>query len=396
MPNVRFMADRDYRRQLGRLRKPFLAAAAALWVVMAPLASPAPAGDPWTVTDIKQLERVFVDFARVHTPSVVALRTYRLIQTGDDRNVQIVRKAAPNQGTGFFVTSAGHLLTNYHVVEGVDQVLAILHDGREFVANPVGTDPRADLAVLKIDLEPTLPVRFSPGVSLKVGQWAVAIGNPFGLASYTGKSSVTYGQISALGRDMNPWLRERGRDTYYGNMVETSVAINPGNSGGPLFDLDGDVIGVVTAIETKSGVSEGLGFAIAMDAYTQRIVNTLVTGKPVQYGYLGLRPMDPAPGTRGEQFLRGLGVAPGTKGVIVEYVDAGLPADQAGLKRGDVLIEYNGVHLENADQLYRLVGATPVGATAVLRYLREGRPRTAEAVIGDRGRLVAAAMTGDE
>jgi len=360
-----------------RIFRVWLIATLAISAVAAPTAR----ADKLDIADLEALQDAFTKFSEDVKPSVVAIRTYYLRKGSKKKNASVFRESAPNQGSGFIISSDGFVVTNNHVIRGVDQYVVVLHDGREFVAKLMGTDTRADLAVLKIDEQHLKAVKLGDLKNVKVGQWAIAVGNPFGLASMTGGSSVTVGNVSALGRDMTRWL-SRNPESYYGNLIETSAAINPGNSGGPLFDLHGQVIGIITAIETRSGVNEGLGYAIPIDQFTRRVIDTLKTGKAVRYGFLGLHPRDPNP-----HELRSMGITGSGHGVVVSRVEPGLPADVAGLKDGDLITQYNGEAVRDSDHLIRMVGATPVGAKVSIKYLRKGQEFTTTVTIADRRQL---------
>jgi S1-C subfamily serine protease len=215
----------------------------------------------YELADLKALEQAFTDLAKEVRPSVVAIRCYQVHAT--DRTDPPLVKLPISQGSGFIIDAAGYIATNNHVIEGADMFSVVLNNGLAYDATFVQKDDRSDLAVLKIDAEGLTPVRMGDLSEVRVNQWAFACGNPFGLAfDNAGKSSITYGVVSALGRQMTDRLTADPTKHYYGNLVETSATINPGNSGGPLFNIAGEVIGVVTAIETSTGVSEGHGFAI--------------------------------------------------------------------------------------------------------------------------------------
>lgn len=337
----------------------------------------------YALADLKSLERAFVGLADKVRPTVVAIRTYQA-QSGRDTKAKFVLRPF-SQGSGFVIDASGYIATNRHVIDDADVISVIFHDGTEHDAEIVQTDRRSDLAVLKVDAKGLVAAKFGEGTKLQVNQWVFACGNPFGLANDDGETSITYGVVSAMGRQMTQRLGANPDLDYYGNMIETSAAINPGSSGGPLFNLDGEVIGVVTAIETSSGVTEGHGFAIPMDRNISQIFETLKAGEAVRYGFLGVtvRDVDPVASKL---------VADGRKyrGAVVDRVSGqNTPAARAGLKADDIVIEFDGNPVYDSDHLVRLVGFTPVGRTVRVMYLRRGVKREAAVTVGDRFELLS-------
>ncbi len=345
----------------------------------------AQAGSPsrYDIADLKALQQAFADLTEKARPSVVAIRTY-------DRSEHAKLILIPSgQGSGLVIDADGHIATNRHVVEGAAAITVILNNGVSHDARIVQSDRRSDLAVLKIDAAELRPAAMGDASKLRVGHWVFACGNPFGLANDDGNTSATYGTVSALGRQMTRRLVGESELEYYGNMIETSATINPGNSGGPLFNLDGEVVGIVTAIETSSGVNEGHGFAIPIDRYTGYVLNTLKAGQAVRYGFLGVSVQDVTP-------VRSSLVTdqPSRRGAEVQGVSVpDGPAAQAGLQSKDVVLEYNGTTVENSDHLVRMVGFTPAGTRVSLVYSRNGVKKTAEVTLGDRFELLSAGGT---
>jgi len=330
----------------------------------------------YELADLRALEQAFVDLAANVRPSVVAIRTYQTRRPSDtDAAVRIPH----SQGSGLIIDPAGFIATNAHVVEGGESIIVVLHDRSRFDAVLVQADERSDLAVLKIDASNLPPVRFGDAGKLRVNQWAFACGNPFGLANDDGKASVTWGVISALNRQMTDRLVGGDPMRYYGNLIETSAAINPGSSGGPLFNLDGQVVGIIAAIETASGVNEGHGFAIPVDKDVQHVLDSLKSGRGVRYGFLGVSVDEvEMPDSRR------VADTSQARGARITRVDAEGPAGRAGLKPNDVVIEFNGVPIQDRDHLIRIVGFTPVGSEVNVTYLRKQVKRKAAVTVADR------------
>lgn len=258
-------------------------------------------------------------------------------------------------GTGMIIDDQGHILTNYHVVGGADKIEVLLADGRKYPAKVVGTDPKTDLAVIRILTDEPLPyVTFGDSDKLEVGDWVVAIGHPRGL-----DQTVTQGIISAKHRQgiMDP--------SNYQDYLQTDAAINPGNSGGPLLNLQGQVIGVNAAIASESGGFEGIGFAIPSNMAVH-IANTLIAHGKVERGWLGVSIQDLTPELAKSFDLES------TKGVLIAQVLEGGPADKAGLKRGDVVVSYGGQDITDAESLRNKVADTVIGKEVKVTVLREG------------------------
>jgi serine protease Do len=355
-------------------------AVVALWVPIATVS--AQTSERYDRADLKALEEAFVRLAADVQPSVVAVRTYRAYPPDEEGEARI--RIPLSQGTGFVIDSTGFIATNRHVIAGADLIAVRLLDGTVHNARLIRDDPRSDLAVLRIEQENLPVVRWGDLSKVRVNQWAFSCGNPFGRANLDGRPSVTMGVVSALGRQMTRRLVGNSDVEYYGNLIETSAPINPGNSGGPLFNLDGEVIGVITAIETTTGVGEGHGFAIPIDKNTRRILATLKSGQPVRYGFLGVEVQEVEPDPTG----RVVSTRPNLGAVIREIKIPNGPAARAGLKPRDVVIEYDGVPVDNHDHLVRLVGFTPVGSDVVVTILRNGVRQRTTVTIGDRADLL--------
>ncbi|MCG6917949.1 MAG: DegQ family serine endoprotease [Deltaproteobacteria bacterium] len=258
-------------------------------------------------------------------------------------------------GTGMIIDKQGHILTNYHVVGGADKIEVLLTDGRQYPAKVVGTDPKTDLAVIQISADEALPyVTFGDSDKLEVGDWVVAIGHPRGL-----DQTVTQGIISAKHRQgiMDP--------SSYQDYLQTDAAINPGNSGGPLLNLQGQVVGVNAAIASESGGFEGIGFAIPSNMAVH-IVDTLIAHGKVERGWLGVSIQDLTPELAKSFDLDS------TKGTLIAQVMKGGPAEKAGLKRGDVVISYDGKDIPDTGTLRNEVADSPMGKEVKMTVVRKG------------------------
>lgn len=338
----------------------------------------------YELADLRALQDAFAKLAEKVRPSTVSIVTLKAAGSESPERSRV--KYPLSHGSGFVIEADGYLVTNRHVIAGADVIRVVLFNGDHHEARVVQTDPRSDLAVLKIDVADLTPVRFGDLSKVKVNHWTFAVGNPFGLANLDGQTSVTFGAVSALNRQMTDRLAgDTGRE-YYGNLIETSSAINPGSSGGPLFNVDGEVIGVVTAIETRSGVNEGHGFAIPIDENTRRIIDTLKQGEKFRWGFLGVEVAEVSgPVPRWVVHAR-----PHRGAEIREISLADGPAAKAGLKPRDIVLDFNEIPVEGPDHLVRLVGFTPVGTTVPVTYLREGTRRKTTVTLGDREQLIQA------
>jgi len=258
-------------------------------------------------------------------------------------------------GSGFVIDSSGVIITNNHVIDNADRIeVSFNGDNKNYEAKLVGTDPGSDIAVLSIDAGRKLPaVAFGDSSALRIGDWVLAVGNPWGLGG-----SVTAGIVSAMGRDIN-------RDSFV-DFIQTDAAINQGNSGGPLFNMNGEVIGINTAIYSRSGGSIGIGFSIPSNQARQIIAELRETGR-VQRGWLGVE-IQPV----SQDIAEAVGLDTAT-GALVSRVRSGTPAEKAGLQAGDILLRINGRTVEDAADLRRMVAATGPGADVSLTVWRNGR-----------------------
>jgi serine protease Do len=265
-------------------------------------------------------------------------------------------------GSGVIVTKDGYILTNNHVVDGADEVKVTLQDHREFTAKVVGRDPQTDIAVIKIEGKDLPVVPMADSDKVEVGDVVLAIGNPFGIGQ-----TVTTGIVSATGRGGTVGLD-------YEDFIQTDAAINPGNSGGALVDADGRLIGINTAILSRSGGNQGIGFAVPSNL-ARDVMDSLVTDGHVTRGYLGVMIQDINPALARKFELKD------TKGVLVGDVTPKSPAEKAGLENGDVITEFNGKSVSDTRHLKLQVARTQPGTTVPIKILRDGNAKTIEVTV---------------
>ncbi len=316
-------------------------------------------------------QRAFIDVSEKVTPAVVNIRAERVRMVdrgsplfedffGEFFNAPPAEQRERSLGSGFILSADGYILTNEHVVSGAEQIKVRLTDQRVFPGKVVGVDPKTDVAVIKIDAAGPLPVVvLGDSDRLKVGQWALAIGNPFGL-----DSTLTVGVISATGRT------DVGIEDYE-NFVQTDASINPGNSGGPLLNIYGEVVGVNTAIVTSG---QGIGFAIPINL-ARLIADQLISSGQVTRGWLGvsIQPLDAA-------LAESFGMDRVT-GALVTGVLPGTPAEKAGIRRGDVLLNLDGKPVRTVKELQLLVASAPLGKSIPVEVLREATRLTLEVLL---------------
>jgi len=266
-------------------------------------------------------------------------------------------------GSGFIISQDGYILTNAHVVETAEEITVKLTDKREFKAKVIGSDRRTDVALIKIDATGLPAVRFGDPGKLRVGEWVLAIGSPFGF-----ENTVTAGIVSAKGRSLP-------QETYV-PFIQTDVAVNPGNSGGPLFNLRGEVVGINSQIYSRTGGFMGLSFAIPIDVAND-IAQQLRTVGKVTRGRIGvvIQPLS-------KELADGFGL-PRTQGALVNSVEKGGPADKAGVEAGDVILRFDGKTVASSEDLPRIVGATRPGSKVTMQIWRNKGTRDVQVVVAE-------------
>jgi len=327
----------------------------------------------------------FADLAEQVSPAVVNITTLSVIEPGDMNDGPVLPDGSPFEdffrdfqdrqqdqdrsrrsqalGSGFFISADGYLVTNNHVIEDADEIMIETFAGQEFEATLVGTDPKTDIAVLKVDSDEPLPfVPFGNSDASRVGDWVMAMGNPLGQGF-----SVSAGIISA---------RNRSLSGTYDDYIQTDAAINQGNSGGPLFNMNGEVIGVNTAILSPDGGSIGIGFSMASNVVT-RVVDQLQEFGETRRGWLGVRIQNVT-----EDMAEAMGLD-STNGAMVTDVPDG-PAADAGIEAGDVIVVFDGIAVEDTRGLVTIVGNAPVGKTVDVVVLRDGEEVTIPVTLGRR------------
>lgn len=338
--------------------------------------SPALGEDP-PAERVAEEGQSFRAIARKVTPSVVNINTTQIIPGspfakdpffryffGPDWSDMFPDRKVQNLGSGVIVDRNGYVLTNHHVIQGAAEITVSLADKRTFQAHLVGTDPMSDVAVLRIEPQNLQAIEWGDSDELQVGDWVVAIGNPYGL-SYT----VTAGIVSAKGRiDVGV--------SGYEDFIQTDAAINPGNSGGALIDIHQKLVGINTAIFSESGGYQGIGFAIPSNM-ARKIMQELIKNGRVARGWLGIIVQPLTSDLAAELQLKGL------SGVIVDKLYRDQPAHRAGLRPLDVILAYNDQVVESPGHLRNMVADTKVGAKAKVRIWREGKLYAAEVQVGE-------------
>ncbi len=335
------------------------------------------------VAILKKMGKAFANIAKKASPAVVYIEVDKTVKGGGTGNMPQMleddeffqqffqRRMTPGkprnfhqkgQGSGFIISSDGRIMTNNHVVGEMDKITVKLSDGRSFEAKVLGADTHTDVAVIKIDAKDLPVLELGDSDKLEVGEWAVAVGNPFGLTS-----SVTAGIISAKGRT-------RIGTADYEDFIQTDAAINPGNSGGPLLNLDGKVIGMNTAIYSQTGGSLGIGFAIPINM-AQSIAKQLTEKGRVTRGYLGVMIQDLTP-----DLATSLNIKE-SKGILVGDVIKETPAAKAGLKEGDVIRAADGKAVESVGEFRNRIAMTVPGTKVEITVLRGGEEKKIDVVV---------------
>ena len=326
----------------------------------------------------------FAEAAKASSPAVVNIFTSKVANKNKSQ-----KKGAPNQnepwflfffgdqapneepssslGSGVIVSPQGIILTNHHVIEGADEIEVAFADGRKRNAKLIGSDPETDIAVLKIDTaDLPAPITLGKMESVHVGDVVLAIGNPFGVGQ-----TITSGIVSALGRN------QLGINTFE-NFIQTDAAINPGNSGGALVDTKGNLIGINTAIYSRSGGNMGIGFAIPINTAKQ-VMESILTNGSVTRGWIGVEPQNVS-----KELAESLNIPLNTSGVLITGVLNGGPADKAGMKPGDVLTQVNGQKVDDVVTLLNRIAQTAPDDEAKVTLLRKGKEMTLQVQVGKR------------
>ena len=333
-------------------------------------AVPDPSSDP-VILHARSMSKAFARVAESVTPSLVSIRSNREVDPYQSYNNPLFGQdpgmhgvVPQGMGTGFIYDIDGHIVTNNHVIKGADEIRVRLHDGRETSATVIGQDPATDVAVIKIDLTALVPVRLGDSETLRIGEWVVAAGSPFGF-----ENSITAGIVSAKGRRLIS-------SSSYQDFIQTDAAINPGNSGGPLLDLKGQVIGMNTAIFSPTGLFMGIGFAIPVKMVKQ-VADSLIKEGRVVRGWLGvvIQPLTP-------ELSASFGYK-GTDGILVSDIATGGPSDKAGLQIEDIIVEFNGEAMASDNHLRNTVAATRPGTVVPVNVFRDGEMKTIEVTLGE-------------
>ncbi len=327
-----------------------------------------------------ELSNVFASVAKNVTPSVVTIFTETKVKAqqqqfgqlfGDDFFKKFFQVPAPQQdqtqeslGSGVIVTSDGTILTNNHVVKGADKIKVKLNDGTEYEAKVKGTDVQTDLAVITIDAKGLTPINFGDSDKARVGDWVLAIGSPLNF-----EHTVTSGIISSKGRT-GVGLSQ------YEDYLQTDAAINPGNSGGALVNVNGELIGINSAIATQTGGFQGIGFAIPVNL-AKKIMDDIIKNGKVVRGWLGVYIQNITP-----DLAKGLNLK-SNKGVVVSKVEPNSPADKAGLKAEDVITQFNGKDVDNSMELSTWVASTSPDTKITLQVIRNGKVMSVPVMLGE-------------
>ncbi len=324
-----------------------------------------------------ELSRTFVNVAKQVKPAVVNID---VVEKTQRQSLQLPEgfpqipgfgdgqpRRQRGTGSGVIISADGYILTNNHVAGEAQQIKVKLADGREFKAQRIGTDKETDIALIKIDATGLPYARLGDSDKLEQGEWVLALGSPFGL-----QQTMTAGIVSATGRDLG------AQGGQFTNFIQTDASINPGNSGGPLVNMQGEVIGINALIFSRSGASEGIGFAIPSNLVNKVYAQLLKSGK-VTRAYLGVYPQEVTPSIARNARYNGEG------GALVRDVSKDdSPAAKAGLRSGDIIVEVDGKKVASPKQLTETVADLPVGKSVLVKYMRDGRLETTHVTLGER------------
>jgi serine protease Do len=352
---------------------------------------------PKSVETLTQLSEALSEVATVATPSVVNISTTRVIKSREEApfdffddpffrrffgdqfqhpNIPRERKEQ-SLGSGVIVSDDGYIVTNNHVIEKAQEIKVLLSNKRDYQAKVIGADPKTDVAVIKIDAKGLTALPWGDSDKLKVGEVVFAIGNPFGL-----NQTVTMGVISAVGR-ANVGIAD------YEDFIQTDAAINPGNSGGALLNARGELVGINTAIVSRTGGYQGIGFAVP-STMVKQVMESLVKYKKVVRGWLGVSIQEVTSDLAEEFGVKDL------KGALVSGVMKKSPADKAGIRQGDVILQYNGKVVEDTGHLRNMVSQTPIGTKVKIRVLRQKKEIEVEAEIAELPKKLTGPAAGEE
>ena len=381
-----------------QIRQPALAVVAAAAMALAALSTSAAARGPDTIADTA--EKVIDAVVNISTSQKVETRNSPLPQLpndpqldelfrdffnrrgpgGDPQNRERGPRRVSSLGSGFIIDPSGIVVTNNHVISEADEITVILNDGSRLKAELIGKDQKTDLALLRVKPDkPLKAVKFGDSEKLRLGEWVIAIGNPFSLGG-----SVSAGIVSARNRDIN--------SGPYDNYIQTDAAINRGNSGGPLFNLDGEVVGINTAIISPSGGSIGIGFAVPSKT-AMPVIDQLKQFGETRRGWLGVRIQQVT-----DEIAESLKIAP-PRGALVAGIDDRGPAKPAGIEPGDVIVKFDGKDIKEMRDLPRVVADTPVGKQVPVVVIRKGKEDTKTVTLGrleDGEKVAVAAAPKDD
>jgi serine protease Do len=334
-------------------------------------------GEDNGIAALRQQSKAFTEVAKKTLPAVVSITVEKTVQPSGAQNPHDDflefffggRRQHPRTqkglGSGFIISSDGYILTNNHVVGTADKIRVLLNDGRTLDAEIVGVDPDTDVAVIKVDATGLPVIKLGDSDELEIGEWAIAVGNPFGLAE-----TVTVGVISAKGR--SGFGINRGG---YEDFIQTDAAINPGNSGGPLINLDGEAIGINTFIFSKSGGYMGIGFAVPINM-AARVKDQLIKSGEVTHGFLGIHMYNVDEGV-----AKFFGLEEGG-GVIITEIDEGSPAEDAGLEKDDIILKIDGDKIEDARDVRNTIAFIEPGTKINLTVWRNNKEKKIRVTVG--------------